>query len=190
MILHYIIPKMTMQWFILDVLSATYRWNIRGRIRVCRLGIRSIQFHKMIRILTILMLISAGLPRLGVGFVVVQGMCSESTCHQSIVQVSCCQPVVQIGCCSSDSGDYGFCPMSNGPCECVAAPAPFPEPKPEAPMPRSDRDSVTGMPNGPPQVTTIIELDSDAPRVASLVLALTAGKSHNEIQALLGTWRM
>lgn len=134
----------------------------------------------MIRLMTILILLTAGLPRLGVGFAGGQDACGESACHQ---------PVVQMSCCGSDPGDDGFCPMSNGPCECTAAPAPDPEPKPEAPLPRSDRDSVTGVPNGPPQVVPVVDPDSDSPTIASLVLALTAGKSHNEIQALLGIWR-
>lgn len=134
----------------------------------------------MIRIMTILILLTAGLPRLGVGLAGGQDACGESACHQ---------PVVQMSCCGSDPGDDGFCPMSNGPCECIAAPAPDPEPKPEAPLPRSDRDSVTGIPNGPPQVVPVVDPDSDTPTIASLVLALTAGKSHNEIQALLGIWR-
>tara|TARA_E500000318_G_C3482339_1_gene180936 strand:+ start:321 stop:728 length:408 start_codon:yes stop_codon:yes gene_type:complete len=134
----------------------------------------------MLRILAILTLIFAGLPRLGVGLAGGQDACGDSACHQ---------PVVQMSCCDSDPGDDGFCPMSNGPCVCVAAPLPDPEPLPEAPLPRSDRDTVTGMPNGSPQVTPVVEPDRDAPKVASLVLALTVGKSHNEVQALLGVWQ-
>ncbi len=132
------------------------------------------------KLLTILVLVASGLPRLSVGLAGCQDACGESACHQ---------PVVQMSCCGSDSSDDAFCPMSNGPCKCIAAPASDPEPKPEAPLPRSDRDTVTGMPNGPPQVMPVVEPDSATPTIASLVLALTAGKSHNEIQALLGTWR-
>lgn len=134
----------------------------------------------MTRVLAILILVAAGLPRLGVGLAGGQDHCGEFACHQ---------PVVQVNCCDSELVEEAYCPMSKGPCECVAAPAPNTDPKPEAPLPRSDRDTVTGMPNGPPQVMPVAEPDTDAPKVASQVLALTAGKSHNEIQALLGIWR-
>jgi hypothetical protein len=130
--------------------------------------------------MTILMLLTAGLPRLGVGLAGGQDACGESACHQ---------PVVQMSCCGSDSGDDGFCPMSNGPCGCIAAPAPDPEPKPEAPLPRSDRDTITGMPNGPPKIILVIEPDDSTPSMVSLVIGLRAGTTHNEVQALLGVWQ-
>ena len=134
----------------------------------------------MIRLFTILLLVSAGFPRLGAGSAGCQDLCGESGCHP---------PVVQSACCGRDSEDEGFCPMSNGPCECFAAPPPDPSPKPDVPLPRSERDTATDMPNGRPRVTPVLEPASDTPRVASLVLGLTAGKSHNEVQALLGIWR-
>lgn len=134
----------------------------------------------MNRLLAILILVAAGLPRFGVGLAGGQDQCRSAACHQ---------PIVQLSCCGNDSGDGDYCPMSNGPCECTAAPAPDPDPKPEAPLPRPDRDTVIGMPTAALQVTPVAEPDADRPKVASLVLALTAGKSHNEVQALLGTWR-
>ncbi|RNC80994.1 MAG: hypothetical protein ED559_04105 [Phycisphaera sp.] len=134
----------------------------------------------MTRVLAILILVATGLPRLGVGLAGGQDHCGEFACHQ---------PVVQVDCCGSEMVEEAYCPMSNGSCECIAAPASDPEPKPEAPLLRSDRDTITGMPNGPPQVMPVAEPDTATPKVASLVLALTAGKSHNEIQALLGIWQ-
>ncbi|GAB4551439.1 MAG: hypothetical protein Tsb0013_13530 [Phycisphaerales bacterium] len=137
-------------------------------------------FQSMIRSLAILILVVASLPRLGVGFTSTHYGCETAECHEAAVEVTCC-------CC--DSGERGYCPMSEGPCECAAAPSPDPEPKPQAPLPRSDRETVFGMPNGPPRVMPDVDPDADAPSVAPQVLVLTAGKSHNEMHALLGTWR-
>jgi hypothetical protein len=134
----------------------------------------------MIRLFTILILVTAGLPRFGVGSASGLDQSGDFVCHQAAATMACC---------STDSAANGFCPMSNGPCECVAPPAPDPRPKPEAPLPRSDRDTVTGMPNGAPRVTPVDEPRSAGPGVSSLVLGLNAGRSHNEIQALLGVWR-
>ena len=134
----------------------------------------------MMRTFAILVLLAAGLPRLGVGVAAGQEQCGESACHK---------PVVQMSLCDCDSCDGDFCPMSKGPCECITAPAPDSDPKPEAPLPRSDRDTVTGMPNGSPQVTVAAEPDATMSRLASLVLGLSADKTHNEIQAPLGIWR-
>lgn len=78
--------------------------------------------------------------------------------------------------------------MSGGPCTCAAAPMPDRQPRPDAPLPRTDRDSITGLPNGPPQITPVIEPDNATPTMASLVTSLRAGKTHNEVQALLGIW--
>ena len=145
--------------------------------------------NAMLRVLAIAILIAAGLPRLGVGLVAGQDLCGDTMCHTPVVETNCCgEPI------PGDDSDFGcgsdtFCSMSDGPCRCGISPTPDPEPLPDAPLPRTDRDSVTWLPNGPPKITPGIEPDESSPIVASLVLALTAGKSHNEIQALLGTWR-
>ena len=73
--------------------------------------------------------------------------------------------------------------------QCGISPAPAPERLPDAPLPRTDRDSVTGLPNGPPKITPVIEPDDTTPSMASLVVGLRAGKTHNEVQALLGVWQ-
>ena len=87
--------------------------------------------------------------------------------------------------CGSDT----FCSMSDGPCRCGISPTPDPERLPDAPLPKTDRDSVTGFPNGPPRVTPVIEPDDATPAMASLVVSLRAGNTHNEVQALLGVWQ-
>lgn len=149
--------------------------------RVCLLSDAQIGFLlTMIRILLILTLVAAALPRWGDGLVRDQDLCAGFGCHQ---------PVSQAGCCGSDSGDQGFCPASDGPCTCAAAPSPDPEPKREAPMPRSERDFIAGFSNAAVQSIPAIDSDELPPVVAPLVAGLAAGKSHNEIQALLGIWR-
>ncbi len=63
------------------------------------------------------------------------------------------------------------------------------QPRPDAPLPRTDRDSVTVLTNGPAQITPVIEPDDATPAMASLVVSPCAGKTHNEVQALLGIWQ-
>lgn len=136
----------------------------------------------MIRFISILALIITSAPGLGIGLAIGQAQghaCSDSGCHQVVIETSCC----------GDSSEVEFCPMSNGPCECAAAPIPEPVPKPEAPLPKPDRDTVMGMPSGPLRMIPVSEPDAATSRLASLVLGLSAGKSNNEIQALLGIWR-
>jgi len=79
--------------------------------------------------------------------------------------------------------------MSEGPCRCGISPAPAPKPLPDAPLPRPERDSVIGLPNGPPTGTPVIEPDDATPEMASLVFGLRADNTHNEVQALLGVWQ-
>lgn len=133
----------------------------------------------MLRVLAILVLVACGLPGLGAASAGGWGLGGASACHE---------PVVEMSCCSSSTADNRFCPMSNGPCECIEAPAPSPERRPDAPLPRSDRDSITGLPNGPPQVAPVVEPADTVACMASLVVG-SPSKTHNEIQALLGVWR-
>lgn len=137
----------------------------------------------MIRLITILTLIFAAIPGLGVGLASGQALgpghaCSSSGCHEVVIETSCC----------GESAEVSVCPMSGGPCTCAAAPMPDRQPRPDAPLPRTDRDSITGLPNGPTQITPVIEPDNATPTMASLVASLRAGKTHNEVQALLGIW--
>lgn len=134
----------------------------------------------MLRLLAILALIASGLPRIGGEVASDRSGCAELACAQPAVESS--------GCCGSMS-DADICPMSNGPCSCFAAPIPEPQPKPQTPQPRPDRESITGLPNGPPQIAVAVERDDAWPLMSPLVIALTADKSHNELQAILGIWR-
>lgn len=143
----------------------------------------------MIRILAILVLVASGLPRLGMSFAAGQSHCGETACHGLAIEVHCCgEPIPAVesdSCCGSDA----FCTMSGGPCQCGVSPTQAPERLPDAPLPRTDRDSVTGLPNGPPKITPVIEPEIATPSVASLVIGLRVGKTHNEVQALLGVWQ-
>jgi len=146
-------------------------------------------YPSMIRILAILVLVASGLPRLGTGFAAGQDRCGESACHVPVVKVSCCGEPIPPADSDFGCGSDAFCPMSEGPCRCGISPTPAPEPLPDAPLPRTDRDSITGLPNGPPKITPVIEPDDTTPSMASLVVGLRAGKTHNEVQALLGVWQ-
>lgn len=143
----------------------------------------------MIRFCAILILVVSGLPRLGVDFAPGHDRGRETTCHVVMVETNCCGHPIPVDFsdfrCESDA----FCPMSKGPCQCGISPAPAPKRLPDAPLPRTDRDSVTGLPNGPPKITPAIETDDTTPLMASLVVGLRAGKTHNEVQALLGVWQ-
>ncbi len=143
----------------------------------------------MIRILAILILVASGLPRLGTGFAAGQDHCGETACHVPAVEVSCCGETVPLADSDFGCGSDAFCPMSEGPCQCGISPTHAPERLPDAPLPRTDRDSVTGLPNGPPKITPVIESDDTTPSMASLVICVRAGKTHNEVQALLGVWQ-
>lgn len=79
--------------------------------------------------------------------------------------------------------------MSDGPCTCAAAPNPDRHPRPDAPLPRSDRDSATGLPNESTQIGWLIDPVDPTPVAAALVFGLRAGKTHNEVQALLSVWQ-
>lgn len=143
----------------------------------------------MLRILAIAILIAAGLPRLGVGLVVGKDHCGDTMCHMPVVETSCCGEPIPIDESDPGCGSDTFCSMSDGPCRCGISPTPDPEPLPDAPLPRTDRDSVTGLPTDSPKINTLNEPDDSTPSMASLVESFLAGKTHNEIQALLGIWR-
>ncbi len=149
----------------------------------------AIMKNTMLRVLAITILIAAGLPRLGVGLVAGQDHCGDTMCHVPVVETSCCGEPIPVDESDSGCGSDTFCSMSDGPCRCGISPTPNPEPLPDAPLPRTDRDSVTGLPNGPPKITPVIEPDDSTPSMVSLVDSLRAGKTHNEVQALLGVWQ-
>lgn len=143
----------------------------------------------MLKLFAILILIGSGIPRLGVGLATGQGHCGETLCEVSVVEMSCCGEPIPAADADFGCGSDAFCPMSEGPCRCGISPKPTPKPLPDVPLPRTDRDSVTGLPNGPPKINPVFEPDDATPSMASLVVGLRAGKTHNEVQALLGVWR-
>lgn len=135
----------------------------------------------MIRMFAILAIVLSGIPGLGIGLSRAQALgsaCSASGCPQVVIETSCCGKPVETS----------FCPMSGGPCTCAAAPMPDQPSRPETPLPRTDRDSITGLPNGPPQAGLVVEPVDVTPVLASLVGGLCAGKTHNEVQAFLSIW--
>ena len=144
----------------------------------------------MIRILTILILLFAGLPRVGTGMIGVIGSsaeheCAEMVCQQPVIApTSCCDeqaPVI-------DMDEY--CPMSGGPCQCGVAPDDDRTPNPKAPLQRSDSQITLGL------AKTSVELPrwntpAEAGRAVATdqVVGLASLRTHNETQALLGIWQ-
>tara|TARA_R110000782_G_scaffold57258_3_gene119541 strand:+ start:20445 stop:20891 length:447 start_codon:yes stop_codon:yes gene_type:complete len=145
--------------------------------------------NAMLRVLAITILIAAGLPRLGVGLVAGQDHCGDTICHEPVIDMGCCGDSLPDECSDLDCGSEAFCPVSEGPCKCGISETPAPDRLPDAPLPRTDRDSPTGLPNGPPKITPVIEPDDSTPSMVSLVAGLRTGKTHNEVQALLGVWQ-
>ena len=143
----------------------------------------------MMRILTILILLVGGLPRLGVGLSGGEECCGSS---------ACAVPRVEVGCCGSPAEDSeselacrvgSYCPMSGGRCRCGVSPSPAPERVPDAPLPESGRDGFTGLVGAPVTVQPVVEPDRAASPRALCIARTRAGRAHNEIRALLGNWR-
>lgn len=80
--------------------------------------------------------------------------------------------------------------MSRGPCQCGVSPVPDPHPVPDAPLPNSGRDSLVAAPTLPTGLVPIIEPEAEPARGSMASVSLLARLTHNEIQALLGIWRM
>lgn len=137
----------------------------------------------MIRLIAILMIaLAAGFSGVGAGLVgeTAQGLtCGLADCHEVVVEVSCCG--------TTTVTDY--CPKSDGPCRCSAAPLPHRQPLPEGPLPRSDRVSQTAVPNAPVRVVPMTTSGTSCSRGSVQSLGRLAGLTHNEVQAVLGIWR-
>lgn len=134
------------------------------------------------RLLAILLLALPGIAGLGVGGDGKQSnghSCGHSGCQEVVVNVSCCGEVTE----------EQICPTSGGPCECSVSPIPDRKPRPDAPLPRSDRESLTAVTAAPPDVVSMTEPEPESSRDSVLSFSLLSGLSHNEIQALLGVWR-
>jgi len=71
----------------------------------------------------------------------------------------------------------------------VAMPDENPAPVPPAPLPRTDRDSLTAVIEPQPDLLDSPEMDGETVRITAATFSLLQGRSHNEIQALLGVWR-
>ncbi len=134
------------------------------------------------RFLAILTILSAGFPGLGlrsVGGHAGENGCGHSGCGQVIIETTCC----------GEPTEREYCPMSGGPCRCAQAPTHDSQPQPEAPRPRSDRDSLVARISAPPRVVWVTQPEGERSSNTGDAHGLLAGRTHNEIQALLGVWR-
>jgi len=134
------------------------------------------------RLFAILILVLAGMSQVGAGRV------GEDTRNVDCGWTHRGQVAIHRSCCSLIDGEV-FCPINGGPCHCVAAPSPHPERRPEAPLPRSERESLTAVPASPSQVGEFVESDERALVERAQILALHEDLTSNAIQALLGVWR-
>jgi len=135
----------------------------------------------VIRLLVILLLATSGILRFPLVAGGSHGDCGHQACATEIATTP--------GCCESETLASDFCPMSGGPCQCGVAPLPGQQPAPDAPLPKSDRDSVTAVPAPPIGVEPEVDPQRRSVIPATGPLSLLAGLTHNEIQALLGIWR-
>lgn len=141
----------------------------------------------MIRILTILILLLAGLPRVDIGMLgsSVGRDCTEMVCQQPVIAPSgCCDepvPVVNMD---------EYCPMSGGPCRCGVAPDDDRTPTPKAPFQRSDTQITLGLSDLSAEVPSWnTSADIEHGIATDLVDGLASLRTHNETQALLGIWQ-
>lgn len=140
----------------------------------------------MIRFMTILILLLAGIPQVGIGML---GAPADSGCNHAV-----CQPVVvESNCCSEpepavDMDEY--CPMSGGPCRCGVSPSDDRSPAPKAPLQRSETQITLGLSTQPVRVSIWTTSDDkhSAPFVG-FVGSLHSLRTHTETQAILGIWR-
>jgi hypothetical protein len=140
----------------------------------------------VIRLMTILILLLAGIPRVGIGMI---GAPADSGCNDAVfqpivVQTSCCidsEPVV-------DMSEY--CPMSGGPCRCGITPGDDRDPLPVPPLQRSESQITLGLSDSPVQVCNwLVSKDEHSTPMPALVGSLHSLRTHAETQALLGIWR-
>jgi hypothetical protein len=135
----------------------------------------------MIRWLTILTLLLAGLPRQGVGLAGHGPACADSSCHEAVVRTSCCSA-------EREAESEGFCPASGGQCQCGVAPGRDPRPRPEAPLPKAERDWAPAVLPGRPIIAAVRDADAEPPVAPGMAGAIHRGLSHNALRALTGVW--
>ena len=142
----------------------------------------------MMRILTILILLLAGLPRVDIGMIGSSAGhdCNEMVCQQPVIASSgCCDepaPVVDM--------DDDYCPMSGGECRCGVTPEDDRSPTPKSPFQRSESRitlGLTGSSTEAPSWSSSAGIEHGV--VTDLVDGLASLRTHNETQALLGIWQ-
>lgn len=157
----------------------------------------------MIRIITMLMLVLAGLPRVGIGAFDGSGIsvlfgdgCSVALCEpvgEPVVEASgCCILTMpeSVGMVPVDKDMAAYCPMSGGRCTCGMAPDPQPTPTPKAPLQSNDSRITLGLTKVPSEVPQWVRSDLHADHAfTQLVAGLVSLQSHQEKQARLGIWR-
>jgi len=99
---------------------------------------------------------------------------------------SCCLVEVTTSCCGERVVET-VCRHTGGECLC-AAPGEAPRPE-DAPAPRTERDAPTQLFVGGGAAIDLAPSDAGTPRCGLVAPASLAGRTHNEVQALLGIWR-
>ncbi len=145
----------------------------------------------MMRTLTILILLLAGLPRVDIG------MFNSSTGH-ACTEMVCQEPVIApviapSGCCDEPASVVDmdeYCPMSGGECRCGVTPDDDRAPTPKAPFQRSDTQITLGLSDSSveaPSWGTSADIEHGV--ATDLFDGLASLRTHNETQALLGIWQ-
>ncbi len=151
----------------------------------------------MIRLMTILILLLAGLPQVGIGMFgsPMDTGCQHAVCQPVVVETSCCfEPTPSVDSAADSVADTvvgmdEYCPMSGGPCRCGITPNDDRNPVPMAPFQRNETQITLGLFAQPFQVCIWTTSDDEHSRpILGLVGNLHALRTHAETQAVLGIW--
>ncbi|MHC4975503.1 MAG: hypothetical protein ACYTF7_02720 [Planctomycetota bacterium] len=132
------------------------------------------------RLILILILVWQPLTLLPTGALALTASeCAPSVCHVLLERVSCC----------GERTVEKVCVKSGGECLCVSAPLEEPDTQPVYPQPRAERDSPVAITDQLQRAGVRVAVDPMVRRTRGSLLLNLQGRTHNEIQALLGIWR-
>lgn len=116
------------------------------------------------------------------------GTSAHTAAKAECTATSCCTTVERVSCCGERIVEQ-VCGKSGGACHCASAPTDSPDPRPEAPQPRTERETLVAVPSPPVHGVAYTDADCAHQSLFAAGESRLAGKTHNEIQALLGIWR-
>lgn len=136
----------------------------------------------LVRLLSILVVALSGLLSFGGGPDGVDAQaagCGDAVCHEVVVRTGCCGEVIE----------ETVCPMSGGDCRCVAAPAPEGPKRTEAPLPKAEQPTWLAVPAARALIGWLGGDGADRAAPSADWFGVYAGRTHNEVRALLSSWQ-